>query len=103
MSLPLAENLLCKKNHLICVLKCNNLSIPEVLKDVKLWGNVAERGDFKWFRRENFVHVQWKDCKFVTFMSALHRGSTVTHCKRTITSRTSWKKRGLEQPSVAND
>jgi hypothetical protein len=101
-SLPLAEYLLCRKIYLIGVLKCNSLSIPEVLKDVKLWGKVAKRGDFRWFRRENFVYVQWKDCKVVTFMSPLHQGSAVTQCKRTIKSRTSWKKRELVQPSVAN-
>jgi hypothetical protein len=93
----------CRKIHLIGFLKCNSLSIPEVLKDVKLWGKVAKRGDFKWFRRENFVYVQWKDCKVVTFMSPLHQGSAFTQCKRTIKSRTSWKKRELVEPSVAND
>jgi hypothetical protein len=65
--------------------------------------DVAKKGNFRWFRRENFVYVQWHDCKVETFMSPLHQGIGIC-CffieNAIIKSRKSSKKK-LVQPSVA--
>ncbi|XP_056014352.1 piggyBac transposable element-derived protein 4-like [Ostrea edulis] len=102
-SIALSKELLARKIYLIGVLKSNSLSIPDKLRNVKMWERVATRGDFRWHRVDEFVFVQWKDCKVVTFMSPLHHGSATTVCERTMKSRLTWNKKGLVQPVVAND
>ncbi|XP_062609518.1 piggyBac transposable element-derived protein 4-like [Saccostrea cucullata] len=102
-SLALGKELFARKLYLVGVLKSNSLSIPDELRDVKIWERVATRGDFRWQRVDEFVFVQWKDCKVVTFMSPLHQGSATTVCERTMKSRLTWNKKQLVQPVVAND
>ncbi|XP_048739025.2 piggyBac transposable element-derived protein 4-like [Ostrea edulis] len=102
-SIALGKELLARKIYLIGVLKSNSLSIPDELRNVKMWERVVTRGDFRWHRVDEFVFVQWKDCKVVTFMSPLHHGSVPTVCERTMKSRLTWNKKGLAQPVVAND
>ena len=102
-SLGLGQELLGKKIYLVGVLKSNSLSIPEEIKDVKCWEKLATRGDMRWHRVNQFVFVQWKDCKVVTFMSPIHKGSDTTVCSRTMKSRNNWKKKDLTQPKIAND
>ncbi|CAC5371841.1 unnamed protein product [Mytilus coruscus] len=57
----------------------------------------------RWHREGSFVFIPWKDCKTVTLMSPLHKGSDVTSCYRTISNRSAWKRQNIKQPLVIHD
>ncbi|VDI78460.1 Hypothetical predicted protein [Mytilus galloprovincialis] len=99
----LAEDLLRDKIYIIGAVRSNSSAMPSVFKQSKDWEKVVGRGDFRWHRNGSFVYVQWKDCKCVTLISPLHKGSDVTTCYRTIQSRKTWKKSITKQPLITSD
>ncbi|XP_061195138.1 piggyBac transposable element-derived protein 4-like [Saccostrea echinata] len=91
-----------KLYQLVGVLKSNSLSIPDELRDVKIWERVATCGDFRWHRVDEFVFVQWKDCKVVTFMSPLHQGSATTNLENRMKVRLQIVLQGLDNLNSVN-
>ena len=102
-TLHLANDLLTKKVYLIGAVRNNRTAIPPIFKQSPDWSKIVSRGDFRWHRQGSFVYVQWKDCKTVTLMSPLHKGSDVTSCNRTIAKRSVWKKQCVKQPVITHD
>ncbi|KAJ8317243.1 hypothetical protein KUTeg_005147 [Tegillarca granosa] len=87
-SLHLANDLLQNHTYLIGAIKANSTAMPICLKgDVHLFNKFATKGDFRWHRESTFVFVQWKDCRTITFMSPIHKGSSVSDCMRTLEYR----------------
>ncbi|KAJ8319584.1 hypothetical protein KUTeg_002867 [Tegillarca granosa] len=87
-SLHLANDLLQNRTYLIGAIKAYSTAMPICLKgDVHLFNKCATRGDFRWHRESTFVFVQWKDCRTITFMSPIHKGSFVSDCMRTLEYR----------------
>ena len=99
----LAVDLLKNKVYLIGAVKSNSSAMPLAFKQSTEWGNIVSRGDYRWHREGSFVFIQWKDCKVVTLISPLHRGSDVTTCERTISKRSGWRKQTVKQPVITND
>ena len=102
-TLHLANDLLTKKVYLIGAVRNNSTAMPLIFKQSPDWSKIVSRGDFRWHRQGSFVYVQWKDCKTVTLMSPLHKGSDVTSCNRTIAKRSVWKKQCVKQPVITHD
>ncbi|XP_063400067.1 piggyBac transposable element-derived protein 4-like [Mytilus trossulus] len=102
-TLRLANDLLTNKVYLIGAIRSNSTAMPLVFKQSVGWSKLVSRGDFRWHREGSFVFIQWKDCKTVTLMSPLHRGSDVTSCFRTISNRSAWKRQNVKQPQVIHD
>lgn len=88
----LATDLLQKKTYLICAVKRTSSAMPQCLKDIELFENVSSRGDFRWHREDDFVYVQWRECKNVTIVSPIHKGSSIGQCQRTVNERSGYKK-----------
>ena len=102
-TLSLATDLLKQSSYLIGAVKKNSSAMPQRFKDVDRWEKAAQRGDFRWHRENNFVAVQWKDCKTVTIISPIHKGSEVTTCSRTVQQRLGMKKTTVSQPLLINN
>uniref|UniRef100_A0A8W8NTV8 PiggyBac transposable element-derived protein domain-containing protein n=1 Tax=Magallana gigas TaxID=29159 RepID=A0A8W8NTV8_MAGGI len=79
----LATDLLQKKTYLIGAVKRTSSAMPQCLKDIELFEKVSSRGDFRWHREGDFVYVQWRDCKTVTIISPIHKGSSIGQCQLT--------------------
>ena len=99
----LADDLLLKRLYLIGAMKRTSSAMPDCLKDIVQFEKCSTRGDFRWHRDSNFVFVQWRDCKTVTILSPIHRGSAVSECERTVNERSGYKKKKLVQPAVIKD
>ncbi|XP_052076485.1 piggyBac transposable element-derived protein 4-like [Mytilus californianus] len=102
-TLHLANDLLTNKVYLMGAVRSNSTAMPLVFKQSVDWSKLVSRGDFRWHREGSFVFIQWKDCKTVTLMSPLHKGSDVTSCYRTISNRSAWKRQNIKQPLVIHD
>ncbi|XP_033730162.1 piggyBac transposable element-derived protein 4-like isoform X1 [Pecten maximus] len=102
-SLNLIKDLLAKSTYLIGAVHKNSTAMPLCFKtSVDQWEKATSRGDFRWHRQDGYVTVQWKDCRTVTIVSPIHKGSDVTSCVRTVKHRTGFKKTNVSQPVVVN-
>lgn len=99
----LATDLLQKKTYLIGAVKRTSSAMPQCLKDIELFEKVSSRGDFRWHREGDFVYVQWRDCKTVTIISPIHKGSSIGQCQRTVNERSGYKKKVISQPLIVQD
>ncbi|XP_062571144.1 piggyBac transposable element-derived protein 4-like [Saccostrea cucullata] len=99
----LATDLLQKKTYLVGAVKRSSSAMPSCLKDIELFEKVSTRGDFRWHRDGDFVYVQWRDCKTVTIISPIHKGSATGNCQRTVNERSGYKRKQLMQPVVIKD
>lgn len=103
-SLHLAKDLLQNSTYLIGAIKSNSTAMPLCFRgDVHLFNKFAARGDFRWHRESTFVFVQWKDCRTVTFISPIHKGSSISECMRTVSERSGFKRKRVQQPQVVHD
>lgn len=50
----------------------NRKNFPVVLRNVKQWDKTAHRGDMRYVRRQELLHIQWKDKRTVSLVSTLH-------------------------------
>ena len=99
----LALDLFQSSTYLVGSVRKNSTAMPDCFKESLVkWEKAAKRGDFRWHREGNFVTVQWKDCKTVTIISPIHKGSDLTSCSRTLQERTGFKNKQVRQPLVVN-
>ncbi|VDI69814.1 Hypothetical predicted protein [Mytilus galloprovincialis] len=99
----LADDLLTKRTFLIGAVRRTSSAMPKQFKDIEQFEKCSARGDFRWHRANCFAYVQWRDCKTVTVISPIHRGSDVSYCHRTVNERKGFKKKKVVQPSVIHD
>ena len=100
----LAHDLLKAGTYLIGSVRKNSTAMPLVFRNsTEEWEKVASRGDYRWHRDERFVAVQWKDCKTVTVISPIHKGSDITSCKRVLQHRSNFRQSNVKQPTVIKD